>query len=317
MKKLLLITFIGITLLACSKDELELNNQQIEEINLQLDNCSNLAGPDNSINLTTAQIEANYNSVSRLKVLYTKLLGTGTSGDGTWSPSIQEIALNYVNSTEKYGAYTSTYMVSDGNCTDFADITVNVVSECNVNAGKDNTSTVLTLSQIEENYNSISKLKILFNNLIGDDVSTTGTFNPTIEEIAMLYNNAQDKTGYYSTTYTVGTGNCIDTAELGVTVVQDEVTDPICTIDAGPDNSISLTTAQIESRYNSISRMKTLFNKLLGDGVNSQGIWSPTIDEIAIMYVNSSDKTGTYTSTFTLIDGSCQDAADISIIVTQ
>ena len=232
MKKLLLITFIGITLLACSKDELELNNQQIEEINLQLDNCSNLAGPDNSINLTTAQIEANYNSVSRLKVLYTKLLGTGTSGDGTWSPSIQEIALNYVNSTEKYGAYTSTYMVSDGNCTDFADITVNVVSECNVNAGKDNTSTVLTLSQIEENYNSISKLKILFNNLIGDDVSTTGTFNPTIEEIAMLYNNAQDKTGYYSTTYTVGTGNCIDTAELGVTVVQDEVTDPICTIDA-------------------------------------------------------------------------------------
>ena len=317
MKKLILLAFLGATMLSCSTESLELNDQQIEAVNATADACSNIAGPDKSIDLTPAQIEANYNSVSRLQVLYNSLLAKNVRGTGTWSPSIQDLAVRYVNSTDKFGAYTSIYTVNNGDCSDSAAITVNVVPECNVNAGADNTSTVLTISQVEENYNSISRLKVLYTELIADGVNTNGTFSPSIEEIAASYTNAADKTGYYSTTYTVGSGNCIDTAELAVTVVEDEPTDPVCTVNAGPDNSISLTTAQIQARYNSVSRLKVLYGKLLGDGVNRQGTWSPSIEELAKRYVNASDKTGTYTSTYTLTEGDCSDSADISIVVTQ
>ena len=317
MKKLILMAFIGSTLLSCSTENIEPDYEQIQELNASANDCATLAGPDNSINLTSAQIEANYNSVSRLQVLYNSLLAKKVRGTGAWSPSIQDLAVRYVNSSDKFGAYTSTYTVNNGDCTDSAEITVNVVPVCNVNAGADNTSTVLTISQIEENYNSISRLKVLYTELVADGVNTNGTFNPTIEQIAATYTNAQDKTGYYATTYTVGSGDCIDTAELAVTIVEDKVTDPVCTVNAGPDNSINLTTAQISSNYNSVSRLKVLYGKLLGNGVTRQGTWSPSIEDLAIRYVNASDKTGTYTSTYTLIEGDCSDSANISIVVTQ
>lgn len=304
-------------MLSCSTESLEPNDQQIEELNATAEACSNLAGPDNSIELTPAQIDANYNSVSRLQVLYNSLLAKRVRGTGTWSPSIQDLAVRYVNSADKFGSYTSVYTVNSGDCTDSADITVKVVPVCNVNAGSDNTSTVLTISQIEENFNSISRLEVLYESLVASGVDTDGTFDPTIAEIAARYTNAQDKTGYYSTTYTVGSGNCTDNAELAITVVEDEVTDPVCTVNAGPDNSINLTTSQISSNYNSVSRLKVLYGKLLGNGVNRQGTWSPSIDELAKRYINASDKTGIYTSTYTLTEDDCSDSADISIIVTE
>lgn len=311
------MAFLGATMLSCSTESLELNDQQVEEVNATTDACSNLAGPDNSIDLTPAQIEANYNSVSRLKILYNNLLAKNVRGTGEFFPSIQDLAVRYVNSADKFGAYTSTYTVSNGDCTDSAEITVNVVPVCNINAGSDNTSTVLTISEVNNNYNSISRLKVLYKSLVASGVNTDGTFNPTIEEIAARYTNAQDKTGYYSTTYTVGSGNCTDSAELAVTVVEDEVTDPVCTVNAGPDNSINLTTSQISSNYNSVSRLKVLYGKLLGNGVSRQGTWSPSIEELAKRYVNANDKTGIYTSTYTLTEGDCSDSADISIIVTE
>lgn len=317
MKKFLLIAFLGTTLLSCSTESIETDYQQVQEVNASANDCSTLAGPDNSIDLTPAQIEANYNSVSRLQVLYNSLLTKSVRGTGAWSPSIQDLAGRYVNSSDKFGAYTSVYTVNSGDCTDSAEITVNVVPVCNVNAGADNTSTVLTISQVEENYNSLSRLEVLYKTLIAEGVSTNGTFNPTIAQIASRYTNAQDKTGYYSTIYTVGSGNCIDSAELAITVVKDQATEPVCTVNAGPDNSINLTTSQISANYNSVSRLKVLYSKLLGDGVSRQGTWNPTIEQLANRYVNASDKTGIYTSTYTLTEGECSDSADISIMVTQ
>jgi hypothetical protein len=312
MKKLILAAFVSLTFMSCSKEEIEQNDASFLEANATTETCSTLAGPDNSIDLTIAQIDANYNSVSRLKTLFNSLLSKNVRNTGQWSPSIEDLAMRYVNASNKYGAYTSSYIVTKGDCTDSADITVNVVPECNVNAGADNTSTVLTLSEVENNYNSISRLRVLYKSLISDGVNTDGTFNPTIEELASRYTNAQDKTGVYATTYTVGSGKCTDSAELAVTVVKDK-----CSVNAGPDNSISLTTSQIQTHYYSVSRLKVLFNKLLGEGVSRQGTWSPSIEELAKRYVNASDKTGTYTSTYTLTSGACTDTADISIVVTQ
>lgn len=308
MKKLILATFTGLFLFSCSTEELDIQDSSINEVNVEATTCT--AGPDNSINLTIAQIDANYNSVSRLQVLFNSLLPKSVRGTGAFSPSIQDLAVAYVNASDKLGAYTSTYVVEQDNCIDSAEITVNVIEECNVDAGIDNLSTVLTLSEVANNYNSVSRLEVLYKELIADGVNTTGTFSPSIEQIAVMYTNAEDKTGVYSTTYTVGSGTCTDSAELAVTVVEDE-----CSFNAGMDNSITLTTTQIQERYNSVSRLKTLYTKLLSDGVSSNGTWSPSIEELAKRYINANDKSGTYTSTYTLTNGVCSDSADISIVV--
>ena len=68
---------------------------------------------------------------------------------------------------------------------------------------------------------SVSKLKSVFKTSLGitsDDPEWYGTFSPTIEELVAAYRSADGGPGEYTTYYTVGTGDCTDTAKITLIV---------------------------------------------------------------------------------------------------
>ncbi|HET8855839.1 MAG TPA: gliding motility-associated C-terminal domain-containing protein [Salinimicrobium sp.] len=117
------------------------------------------------------------------------------------------------------GAYEITYTVSEDpdNCiTGEASTTFTMNVSAEANAGADNSTTYCN-TEIPALVNEVpGDVEDLYFALLEEGVPQTGTFNPTIEDIIQEYNedNFQD----FTTTYTVGTGECFDSVELTITV---------------------------------------------------------------------------------------------------
>ena len=84
-------------------------------------------------------------------------------------------------------------------------------------AGNDN-SDEITLAQAEA-IPSDDELRKLYVNLLDEGVEPDGTYFPTISQIVDSFNSGE-KLGSYSTVYTVGEGECSDSAILTLIVVE-------------------------------------------------------------------------------------------------
>ncbi|WP_081208793.1 gliding motility-associated C-terminal domain-containing protein [Salegentibacter sediminis] len=84
------------------------------------------AGADKSTSICNANIENGMfpNSTS-VRDYYLNMLDEGVSRDGTFSPSIQEL-VNWYNNESEIGDFTTTYTISEGECSDSAELTVTV-----------------------------------------------------------------------------------------------------------------------------------------------------------------------------------------------
>lgn len=92
------------------------------------------------------------------------------------------------------------------------------VNDFPIYVGKDN-STVITESEAAA-LPSWDEVRKLYSNMLESGVPKNGgTFNPTIWEL--IYQFQEQHTGDFTTTYTLGSGECIDSAVLTVTVVPD------------------------------------------------------------------------------------------------
>ena len=176
-------------------------------------------------------------------------------------------------------------------------------------AGPDNSLTI-TFSQAAgiESWDEVRKLYL---SLLAPGVLRNGTFDPSIWD---LINRFQDQgLGDYSTEYTVVDGECTDSVFLTVTVVHDEQSDPPCEpVNAGPDNSLTITFSQAAS-IESWDEVRKLYLSLLAPGIPRNGIFDPSIWDLINRFQDQGP--GDYATVYTIVDGDCSDSVLLTITV--
>lgn len=180
--------------------------------------CELSAGADASKTITQSEADA-IPSWDEVRKLYLSLLEAGVSRNGEFDPSIWDI----INSYTGPGAYTTTYTISEGDCSDSVDLTIYVVTDqsqdagCDLSAGPDN-SKIITYSEAAA-IPSWDEVRKLYLSLLSQGVSRNGSFDPSIWDIINDVN--QRGAGTYTTTYTITEGDCSDSVELSIIVVPD------------------------------------------------------------------------------------------------
>ncbi|MDR5591734.1 gliding motility-associated C-terminal domain-containing protein [Christiangramia sp. SM2212] len=197
------------------------------------------------------------------------------------------------------GTYTITYTVdeSSSSCiTGSESTTFTITVSDGTGAGEDNTG-IICESEVEETFPNREAVRAYYLSLLSDGVADTGTFNPTINQIVNDYLADDDGFGDFTTTYTVGTGSCTDSAELTISVLEevpanagnfDNIVD-VCSF----EDSIDL--AALDNN----DPEATTGGTFTGDGV-SDNIFDPSIG------------TGSYTITYSVDDSSssCNTGSD-------
>ena len=187
-----------------------------------------------------------------------------------------------------------------------------------ITAGEDKIK-VLTLSEAKAIPNA-DKVKKLYLSLLDSGVPLNGTFDPTILEIIDAFDSEGSGgiIGDYTTTYTITEGDCSDSVNLTVRIVADPIiSDPVCELDAGEDNMITLTLTEAKAIPN-IDKVTKLYLSLLDPSVPQNGSFDPTIWDIIKAfgsYKGGSGVLGDYTTTYTVTDGECSDSVELTIRV--
>jgi len=147
--------------------------------------------------------------------------------------------------------------------------------------------------------------------LLARGIPRNGTFDPSIWD---LINRFQDQgIGDYSTIYSIGDGECTDSVLLTLTVIPDEQSDPKCDhVNAGPDNSITMTESQAAA-IESWDEVRKLYLRLLAQGVVKNGTFDPSIWDLINRF--QEQRTGDYTTKYTIVDGECSDSVLLTVIV--
>ncbi|MCF4102247.1 gliding motility-associated C-terminal domain-containing protein [Gillisia sp. M10.2A] len=161
------------------------------------------AGPDTNLNICSAAIPGIIANPSQ----FMDLLPEGVDTNGTFSPSLEVLLVQFQNNP--LGTYSTTYTVSNGNCTDSAELQLSITPS--PNAGQNGS---VTVSRSDAPFN-------LFSELNGTP-TTGGTWSPGNTDGS--FNPATDDAGIY--TYTISQGGCTSTSTVTVTIVND----PVCPV---------------------------------------------------------------------------------------
>ncbi|MGB7842746.1 MAG: hypothetical protein WBL21_08150, partial [Salinimicrobium sp.] len=269
--------------------------------------CDLSAGADASKTITQSEADA-LPSWDEVKKLYLSLLEPGVARDGEFDPSIWDL----INSYTGPGNYTTTYTITEGDCTDSVELTIEVVPNgasdpiCNLNAGADASKTI-TQSEADA-IPSWDEVRKLYLSLLEAGVARDGEFDPSIWDLINSYTGL----GNYTTTYTITEGDCTDSVELTINVVPDPIQDPTCNLNAGPDSSKTISYSEAAA-LPSWDEVRKLYLSLLPQGVSRTGSFDPSIWNLIDEF--NEKGAGTYTTTYTIIEGDCSDSVELSIIV--
>ncbi|QED36536.1 hypothetical protein FK178_01865 [Antarcticibacterium arcticum] len=321
MKKILLLSIIGLFIISCSVDPIEsdLRESQIVEMNaLSEADEVGCAGPDNSMTITYSEAAA-IESWDEVRKLYLSLLAEGIFRGGEFDPTIWEL-INRFNDEEEggLGEYTTWYKIDNGDCKDTVMLTVIVVADqsspaCDgFTAGADKSMTI-TQSEAEaiESWDEVRKLYL---SMLDAGVLRNGEFDPSIWDLIRSY--WEKGLGDYTTEYTITDGECTDSVLLTVTVVADEQSEPLCDgVDAGPDNSLTITYSEAVT-IESWDEVRKLYLSLLANGVSRDGSFDPSIWDLIRRFNNpETGGPGDYTTEYTITAGECTDTVILTVTV--
>lgn len=258
MKKYLLLIIMLFCLVACSVDdqELENSNLNLQELNATYisDGCSvttfdygtfgkiEVRNDRHSLYISIFATGENTLSASSLHIA-DNYAGFPTIGKGNLQPAKMEHQVSFGPGTKEHSFHfplsdfnetmvIASYTTFNGNENIWAgDNAVrqgnwayfnNKINEHPINAGPDS-STTITLSEAIA-LPSWDEVRKLYAHQLAPGVDrTSGTYNPSIWEMIHYYNTLEgdSKLGDFSTTYTLGTGECTDSVILTVKVVED------------------------------------------------------------------------------------------------
>jgi hypothetical protein len=316
--KLLSLFTLCVFFIGCSVDpiEEELNTSVVSELEtVDVTADYGCAGPDNSKEITVAAAKA-IGSWDEVRKLYISMLGASVPKNGTFDPTIWDIIKQFNQQANPIGSYTTTYSVNSNSCTDSVILTLHVVEKltppCTVTAGADG-SKKITLSEAKA-LGSWDEVRKLYLSMLETGISRNGTFAPSIDQLIKDYGSRSNKLGEYPTTYTVKEGDCSDSTELKMIIVENKIEDPVCTLNAGPDNLKELTVAQAKA-LGSWDEVRKLYLSLLQSGVSRTGTFSPSIDAMIKSFNSKSNPVGDYSLTYTIKDGDCSDSVNLTLRV--
>lgn len=269
--------------------------------------CELSAGEDASKTITMSEANA-LPSWDEVRKLYLSLLEEGVAHNGEFDPSI----LDLINSYTGLGDYTTTYTITEGDCSDSVVLTIKVVADgtsdptCELSAGADASKTI-TKSEADA-IPSWDEVRKLYLSLLEDGVSRNGEFDPSISDLIDFYTGP----GAYTTSYTITEGDCSDSVELTINVVADPPQDPTCELYAGPDASKTISYSEAAA-IPSWDEVRKLYLSLLPQGISRGGSFDPSIS--ALIDDFNERGVGTYTTTYTVTEGDCSDSVELSIVV--
>ncbi len=221
------------------------------------------------------------------------------NADANQSGNFEELENNMFNPSEAgVGTFTFTYTVDESiNCVtgqDSAVYTIEVI-EGDANAGGDN-STEVCQSDIDEMLPNVIAVRNFYLDLLDEGISRDGTFNPTIQQLADRYTGG-DRSGDFTTIYTLGSGNCTSSVELTVTVLENP--------DAGQSVTVNLEEDATETA--------DLFDEL-GGTPEANGTWTFDGEEVDGTFDPATDEEGVYTYTVTSENG-CSASATVTVVI--
>ncbi|SOC80314.1 hypothetical protein SAMN06296241_1862 [Salinimicrobium sediminis] len=270
--------------------------------------CELSAGDDASKTITKSEADA-IPSWDEVRKLYLSLLEAGVARNGEFDPSIWDL----INSYTGPGEYSTTYTITEGDCADSVELTIVVVADgssdptCNLNAGADASKTI-TKSEADA-IPSWDEVRKLYLSLLEEGISKNGEFHPSIWDLINSYTGP----GTYTTTYTISEGECTDSVELTIYVVADQSSDPGCDLILKTESSKSISYSEAEA-IPSWDEVRKLYLSLLPQGVSRSGSFDPSIWDL----INDFNErgVGSYTTTYTVVEGDCSDSIELTIHVT-
>ncbi len=188
---------------------------------------------------------------------------------------------------------------------------VNAVLEDYGCAGPDNSMTI-TYSEAAaiESWDEVRKLYL---SLLAEGVGRGGTFDPSIWNLINLFNDEElGGLGDYTTEYFIDAGECQDSVILKVTVIADVQEVPPCDLNAGADNSMTITYSQAAS-IESWDEVRKLYLTLLAQGIPRNGTFDPSIWDLINRFQDQG--IGDYTTEYTIRDGDCTDSVLLTVTV--
>ena len=256
MKKFFLLSFIGLSLTACSadQDELDLNANEIQEFNVSYEDCPPVVyqfGDKGYIEVSNNEetlkirIVANegYNLVNTRLHIAGNLQAFPIAGNGNLPPGqmayhvpnpdsaehIFEFNLNdypesifiasqsiFTNGVTSQTAWAGTPAGNKGSWSYFQYTVQYCEVGCTEFLGEDYTSERIPLSSLI-GWEYEDLEKYVFSSLLAD-APEGGTFSPTLESIFDRFNDGSVPNGPFTTTYTVSVDGCEDSILIGATV---------------------------------------------------------------------------------------------------
>ncbi|APG61138.1 gliding motility-associated C-terminal domain-containing protein [Christiangramia salexigens] len=222
--------------------------------------------------------------------------GTFTNSD------LMTLAASYNPSASTTQTFTTTYTVSNSDCTDSAEYTIIITPNEQAEAGEGNEDIVLCTTDDPRTLESfLSGNAMEGGEFSSDDFDvSSGEFDP-----------AAFTTGEYTFTYTVDGDDkeCVvgeDTADFKITLKEAP--------DAGNSNSTVLCTEDLSNNpFEDEDELEALYLSLLDNGVATDGTFYPTMQELINEY-NNSNGTGDFTTTYTIGDD-CTDSVELTVEV--
>ncbi len=221
-----------------------------------------------------------------------------TAGGDFSSENLSTLLAQYSATTEFPASLTTTYTVSNENCTDAATYTVTITPNEEVNAGGNQSVTFCTTDGTQD-----------LNDFLGDDATPGGSFenlpggsfNPTAA-------------GVFTFEYTV-TGDsdpCLegtDTAIITVTVEEGP--------DAGEPVSDVICEDAIADDFFTEPELTAFYLGLLEDGVPTDGTFDPSIASLISQY-NGGMTTGDFVTNYTISnDNDCEASVELTLTVRE
>lgn len=317
MKNILLILFIVLTQVSCSVDPIEEDFERsiLQKFDSETGNFG-CAGPDNSKKLTITEASA-IESWDEVRKLYLSLLSPGIARNGSFDPAIWDLINAFNNAENPIGLYTTIYTLSSDSCSDSVKLTIEVVADvkdlvCEISAGADASKEIfLTDARVVESWDEVRKLYL---SLLEPGVSRNGSFDPGIWDLINAFNSKENPVGDYKTTYTITEGECTDSVELTITVVQNMNVSPTCILNAGADNLKEISRSDATA-IESWDEVRKLYLTLLEPEVPRNGSFDPIIWDLIRKFNEPGDHLGDYTTTYTITNEECADSVQLTLRV--
>ncbi|MEO2062577.1 MAG: gliding motility-associated C-terminal domain-containing protein [Christiangramia sp.] len=199
--------------------------------------------------------------------------------------------------------FTTTYTVSNDDCTDAASYSITVTPNTQADAGGDQEVTFCTTDGEMDLSNYLGDGATMGGMFMSDDADVTdGMFDPSAEGA-----------GTFEVTYTANGDDdpCVEgesTATITITVVEG--------VDAGDDVTMVICENDLADDFFTEANLSDYYMGLLGDDVPTTGDFDPSIAELVDMYEGGM-MTGDFTTTYTVGDGTCEDSVELTVTIRE